>query len=701
VTRLIGISALQIGLALALFGVGLLVAGARRDRADLVRAGYSAVYTLFALVAIATGAMVFALLTHDFSISYVAQVGSRSTPVVFTVISLWGALEGSILFWGCLLALFSAIAVYMHRHDTGRSMPYSAATLLGIAVFFLVLLVGPANPFHPVFPVPADGPGPNPLLQNHILMAVHPPLLYIGYVGFSVPFAFAIGALLSGELSDDGWIRSARLWTIVAWAFLSAAIIAGMWWSYEVLGWGGYWAWDPVENASFMPWLTATAFLHSIMVQERRGMLKAWNVNLIVVTFVLTVLGTFLTRSGILSSVHAFTQGTIGYYFLAFIAIVLISSVALVAGKASALSSKGRLDAVASRETTFLLNNLLLSVLTFTVLLGTLFPLVAEAVRGIKVSVGAPFFNRMALPVMMALLFLLGVGPLLPWHRTTRAELVRRLRIPGSALLVTLVIGLAAGVHDVYALLAFAFGAFALTTVIREFWRGAESRMRTRGERVDVALARLVATNGHRYGGYVAHAGVVMAVVGIAASSAFKTEREVTLTPGQTVTVSGVTARLDTVWGRQETQRVTVGASVSLLRGSRVIGHLEPTQHFYQSSEEPVPTPAVRSSAARDVYVNLMAFKEDGSSATLRVLVEPLVVWIWLGGLVVCIGAAIALWPRRRRVADAVVAQATPVTIGSHGERKRKRSKKRRPVPAGAGASTAASTRALGGEVSS
>ena len=683
-TRLIAVSALQVALVIAFAGIALLVIGARRNRAQLVQAGYGAVYTLAGLVTVATGAMVIALLTHDFSISYVAQVGSRETPTIFTLISLWGALEGSILFWGFLLAVYAALAVYWHRGDPGRSMPYAAATLLGIAIFFLVLLVGPANPFHEVFPVPADGPGPNPLLQNHILMAVHPPLLYLGYVGFSVPFAFAVGALLSGELSDDRWIKSARLWTITAWAFLSAAIIAGMWWSYEVLGWGGYWAWDPVENASFMPWLTATAFLHSIMVQERRGMLKAWNVNLIVATFVLTVLGTFLTRSGILSSVHAFTQGTIGYYFLAFIAIVLIFSVALVAGNASGLSSKGHLDAVASRETTFLANNLLLSVLTFTVLLGTLFPLVAEAVRGIKVSVGAPFFNRMGLPLMVATLFLLGVGPLLPWHRTTRDELYHRIRIPAAVLVGVLVVAFIAGVRDVYALLAIAFGTFALSTVVREFWRGTTARMRNKGENTAVALRRLVSANRHRYGGYVSHAGLVIAVIGIAASSAFKTEREVTLTPGQSVTVAGYTARFDQVWGRQEPQRTTIGADVTLLRGQKVVGHLEPTQHFYQSSDEPVPTPSVRSSLAHDVYINLMAFQEDGSSATLKVLVEPMVIWIWLGGLVVCVGAGIAVWPRRRHAAHGAQVQAAPIAPRKH----RKRSRHRRPVSTGASAAS-------------
>jgi cytochrome c-type biogenesis protein CcmF len=686
VTRLIGASALQVALAIALLGIGLLLAGARRGRPDLVRAGYGALYTQFGLLTLATGAMVFALLTHDFSTSYVGQVGSRSTPAFFTLISLWGALEGSILFWGFLLALYSAAAMYLHRRAAGNMLPYAGATLLAISVFFLILLVGPANPFHAVFPIPADGPGPNPLLQNHPLMAVHPPLLYLGYVGFSVPFAFAVGALVSGEVSDDAWIRGARLWTIGAWALLSAAIMTGMWWSYEVLGWGGYWAWDPVENASFMPWLTATAFLHSIMVQERRGMLKAWNVNLIVATFVLTVLGTFLTRSGILSSVHAFTQGTIGFYFLGFIAVTLCASVALVAGKSQALASDGNLDAVASRETTFLINNLLLSVLTFTVLLGTLFPLVAEAVRGVKVSVGAPFFNRMTLPLMMALLFLLGVGPLLPWHRTTRQELVRRLQIPGAVLAITVLAAVAIGTRDIYALLAFGFGAFALATVVREFARGTQARMTSRGEPAHLALSRLVAGNGHRYGGYVAHAGIVAAVVGIAASTAFKVEREITLKPGETVTVAGVTARLDQIWGRQEPQRFSVGADVSLLVGSRVLAKLEPRQHFYQSSDQPVPTPAVRSTLGRDVYVNLMAFTNDGSSATLRVLVEPLVVWIWIGGLVVCFGALIALWPRRKRAGESASAEPAPIVLGSHGERSRKRSRKRsqkrRRVPA-------------------
>jgi cytochrome c-type biogenesis protein CcmF len=671
-TGLLGSSALQIALAISVLGAVTLSYGARARRPTVVQTGFAAVYAAFGMVAIATIAMLVALVSHDFSVSYVAQVGSRSTPLFFTVISLWGALEGSILFWAFLLFGFAALAVHLHRGDRSRTLPFAAATLLVIGVFFLVLLVGPANPFGVVSPVPQDGPGPNPLLQNHPLMAVHPPFLYLGYVGFAVPFAFAVGAMVSGEVREDKWIRHTRLWTIAAWVCLTWAIIAGMWWSYEVLGWGGYWAWDPVENASLMPWLTATAFLHSIMIQQRRTMLRVWNLNLVVATFVLTVLGTFLTRSGILSSVHAFTQGTIGYYFLGFIALTLIVSLALVAGTATDIRSKGRLDSIASRETAFLAVNLLFSVLTFTVLLGTLFPLVAEATRGVKVSVGAPFFNRMTLPAIVAMLFLLGVGPALPWRRGTVADLKWKLRTPLIAFAVVLVGAIVAGARDPYALLAFAFAGFAAVTNVQELWLGTGARVRAHGETVFVALRRLIASNPHRYGGYLAHLGVLAAAAGVAASSAFKTEREVTLTKGQTISVAGVVVRLDEVWGRQESQRFSVGADLSIVRGGSVQGHLEPRQHFYPSSEQPIPTPAVNSGPRRDVYVNLMAFANDGSSATIRVLVEPMVSWIWVGGAVICLGALIGLWPSRKRNAEPI-AQAKPVATPPVRRRKHRR----------------------------
>jgi cytochrome c-type biogenesis protein CcmF len=579
-------------------------------------------------------------------------VGSRSTPLFFTIISLWSALEGSILFWIWVLSLYAALVVWRNRDLPGRLIPYTGVTLLAICSFFLILLVGPANPFGLVSPVPADGPGPNPLLQNHVLMAVHPPLLYLGYVGMSVPFAYAIAALISGEAGKDTWLRLTRRWTLLAWGFLTAAIVAGMWWSYEVLGWGGYWAWDPVENASFLPWLTATAFLHSVMVQERRGMLRLWNVNLIVATFALTILGTFLTRSGVLSSVHAFTQGTIGYYFLAFIAIVLLVSVALVAGHSEPLRGRGRLDAPIARETVFLLNNLFLTAFTFTVLLGTLFPLVAEAVRGVKVSVGEPFFNRMTIPICVALLFLMGVGPALPWRRSDLAEARSKLVLPGAVALLAAVISLFF-TRNAYAVAAFAFAAFALTCNLREYWLGAAARRRAHGENPASAVIKLVAGNRRRYGGYIAHIGVVCLTVGIAASSAFRNERDMTLKPGQSATVAGFTVRLDSIWGTEEPHRAVIGTTVRLLRDGKEIDRLTPRMNFYTTQQQPVPTPAVRSRPWGDLYLNLMAFEQDGSSATLRAITEPLVPWIWFGGLVICLGALVAgSAPTRRRAVD-------------------------------------------------
>jgi cytochrome c-type biogenesis protein CcmF len=655
VTRILGLVSTYVALAIGVYGLVALVVGLTKQRAGWIASGLQAVYVNFALLTLSAGAMVYALVTHDFSVGYVAQVGSRSTPTLYTVISLWGALEGSILFWGWVLAMYAAIVVYTNRRRPGGLVPWSAVALLSVCIFFFILLVGPANPWHLVSPTPADGPGPNPLLQNHILMAVHPPLLYLGYVGMTVPFAFAVGALLSGEVHKDDWIRLTRRWTLSAWAFLSLAIIAGMWWSYEVLGWGGYWAWDPVENASFMPWLTSTAFLHSVMVQERRGMLKLWNVNLIVGTFLLTILGTFLTRSGVISSVHAFTTGTIGYYFLAFIAICLVASLILVAGNSRGLRSEGQLDAVASRETVFLFNNLLLTGFTLVVILGTLFPLVAEAFKGVKVTVGAPFFNKMSIPICVALLFLMGVGPSMPWKAATDAQVKKAFMLPAIVALVVATLTIGFGQRDVYTVLAFAFSAYALTCNLREYAVGVFARQKAHGESMPVALGRLVAGNQRRYGGYLAHMGVIMTAAAITASSSGKIEREGTLKPGQTMQVDGnLSVRLKSLWGKEEPQRQVVGADVEVLKNGEVIGVVDPRMNFYRSQDQPVPTPAVRSRPQGDIYMNLMAFEGDGSNATIKVILEPFVPWIWIGGLVIAFGAVVSAWPTARSSRRAV-----------------------------------------------
>jgi cytochrome c-type biogenesis protein CcmF len=663
VTGLIAHNALLVSLVTVALGAIIAPVAIRTGRRDWLQLTYGAVYTNFLLVTIATVAMIVALVTHDFSVSYVASVGSRSTPLLFTVISLWGALEGSILFWAWVLALYSAAVVWFHNRRPGNLVPYAAMTLLAVAGFFAVLLAGPADPFLPVSPVPADGPGPNPLLQNHVLMAVHPPLLYLGYVGMTVPFAFAVGAILSDEAAANDWAILSRRWMLASWAFLSAAIIAGMWWSYEVLGWGGYWAWDPVENASFLPWLTATAYLHSVMVQERRNMLRLWTLNLCVATFVLTILGTFLTRSGIISSVHAFTTGTIGYYFLAFIAIVLVAALVLVAGNSDRIRTKGNLGGAASRETVFLLNNLFLTAVMLTVLVGTLYPLVAEAIRGVKVSVGEPFFNRMAVPAMVALIFLMGVGPSLPWGSATWAEARKRLLPPTAGAVLLGAIAVLAGARGIYAILAFAFVGYAAVGNLREYWVGMRARHRAHGEGWATALLRLIGGNRRRYGGYVAHIGVLIVALGVTASSVFRSEREATLLPGETLTVAGQTVMLKNVWGREEPQRSVIGATLEVLGPDRaVIGTLQPRMNFYRASDQPVPTPDVRSGLKGDLYVNLTAFEQNGANATVKVIVEPLVPWIWFGGFVIVLGAVVGMFHRggrgATRPAPAVAAPA-------------------------------------------
>ena len=654
-------NALLVSVAVVALGVILTPVAIRTNRREWLQLVYGAVYTNFLLVTIATVAMVVALVTHDFSVSYVANVGSRSTPLLFTIISLWGALEGSILFWAWVLALYGAAMVWLHSRKPGNLIPYAAMTMLAVSAFFAILLVGPADPFLPVFPVPTDGPGPNTLLQNHILMAVHPPLLYLGYVGMTVPFAFAIGAIVSNEATSNDWAILSRRWMLASWAFLSAAIIAGMWWSYEVLGWGGYWAWDPVENASFLPWLTATAYLHSVMVQERRNMLRMWTLNLCVATFVLTILGTFLTRSGILSSVHAFTTGSIGYYFLGFIAVVLVATLVLVAGHSDRISTDGRLGGAASRETVFLLNNLFLTAIMLTVLVGTLYPLIAEALRGVKVSVGEPFFNKMTVPAMVALLFLMGVGPSLPWGSTTWEDARRRLTPPLIGAAIMALIAVLAGTRGVYALLAFTFVGYAAVGNLREYWIGMRARRRAHSESWPTAFARLVRGNRRRYGGYIAHIGILFVAIGVTASSTFRSEREATLLPGETMTVAGKTVRLKNVWGREEPQRSVIGATLDVLaKDGTVDGTLEPRMNFYRVSDQPVPTPDVRSSIKGDLYANLMAFEPNGANATVKLIVEPLVPWIWFGGLVIVIGAVIGMFhgPRRKAPAPSVRASA-------------------------------------------
>lgn len=658
-TGMIGYFALALALPVALYGAFISVLGARRDQWALVSSGRRSALSVFGLATLAVAAMEYALITHDFSVGYVAEVGSRSTPLHVTIISLWASLDGSILFWLWVLALYTGLCTWLYRNRHREEVPYVTATLLVISAFFLVLLLGPANPFSRVSPVPADGPGPNPLLQNHPLMALHPPAQYLGYVGFSVPYAFAVAALATGRV-DAWWVRAVRRWTLTAWIFLTLAIIAGGWWAYEVLGWGGYWAWDPVENAALMPWLVGTAFLHSVMVQERRDMLRGWNVALVVTTFALTILGTFLTRSGILGSVHAFSESPIGPLLLGFLALVLVFSTVLVLWRGTLLSTPGRLDKLISREAALLVADLVFIGLTFTIFLGTLFPLVVEAATGAKTSVGAPYFNRMTVPLFAGVIFLMGVGPALPWRRSGEAGLRRRFAAPAIAGAVVAVAALVLGERGFWPLLTYALAAFSGWVMAAEVVKGALVRVR-RGETPIGALSGLVAGNRRRYGGYVVHGGVLMAAVALAASWNHRVEQQATLKVGDALSVGGVFVTLDGLRAIDEPNRYAVAADVTIEKDGQVLDRRAPRLNYYATRQEPVPTPSVRSTVRGDVFLNLVSFEQDGSAATLKVVLMPLVVWLWLAGAVMALGTLVAMWPEGRRArAPAFVSSVLP-----------------------------------------
>ena len=644
----LGRFSLWLALALAVYGVCVSILGIRRHRPALIESAEGAVVSIFGLSTFAVLLMEAGLIGHDFSLEYVARNASLDTPLLYTIIALWGALEGSILLWIWLLALMSVLAVMIERKRQRELIPYVTTVLLCISAFFLFLAAFPASPFTTISPVPPDGRGPNPLLQNHPLMAVHPPGLYAGYVGWSIPYAFGMAALITGRLGET-WIRTIRRWSLAAWGFLTVGIIVGGRWSYEVLGWGGYWAWDPVENASLLPWLTGTAFLHTIMIQERRKMLKFWNVALVIITFALTIFGTFLTRSGILSSVHAFSNSAVGPLFLAFIGVILLTSFSLLVYRSDKLQAEGDLDSLVSRESAFLVNNLLLLGFAFAVLLGTLFPLLSEAVRGVKVSVGEPFFNTVNVPIGLGLVFLMAIGPLIAWRHASLESLRRT--FAGPLYLAVLGTGICwfFGVRGLYPLLAFALSLFTVMTVFREFAVGVLTRRRNTGEGYLTALSKLTSRGRRRYGGLIVHLGVAFLVIGITASSFFKLEQEITLKKGESIHIGRYQVRFDELSAWQEPHRFVVQGNFTIFNADQKVAEMRPAKRFYPSEQQPIGTVDVRSTLREDLYLVLSSFTQDGASATVKALVRPLVMWIWAGGWVMALGSLIAIWPDRRR----------------------------------------------------
>jgi cytochrome c-type biogenesis protein CcmF len=632
-------------LVLALYALVASWLGARTRRPELVTSAARAVWMTAALEALAAGVLATALLRRDYSFAYVVRQTSDAQATWYNLASFWGGMEGSLLLWALILSGYSLAVIRSLALERPRLLPGVVAVCAAVSAFFLFMLTRVASPFVAVPFPPADGRGMNPLLLNP-WMAIHPPTLYLGFVGMTVPFALVVAALADGAVEEAG-VLFARRWMLWAWYCLTMGLIFGAKWSYVVLGWGGYWAWDPVENAALMPWLVATAFLHSVMIQERRAMLGRWTVLLVILAFGLSIFGTFLTRSGVLSSIHSFTQSPLGAYFLGFLALAMLAAFGLVAWRWEALRTPSQLDAVVSRESAFLVNNVVFLTTAFAVFLGTVFPVVSEVLTGRRVNVGPPFFDHIISPLALLLLLLMGVGPLLAWRRASLASLRSSLHVP-AAVGVLLGLGLlAAGMRAPGAVLAFALCGFVCGTIVLEFVRGIHVQQAHRAGGVAAALWTLVAGNRRRYGGYVVHLGILLIFAGITGSSVFSTQRVATLRPGDAAQVGPYRVRFD---GLSQTTRhgaLIVTAHLRALAGAHDLGPLDASRSLFLRSSDSTTDVALRSTAANDLYVILAGWTGEGE-ATLRLLVNPLVMWIWAGGVVLTAGAVIAMLPERR-----------------------------------------------------
>ena len=629
----IGRGAVLLGLLACLSGIAITVAGIRRGDQRALRSTARYAYLTFGAALVAFVIMERALITRDFSLAYVQQVGSRDTPAMYNVTALWSALEGSILLWILVLTGFIAAVARKFRARVGDDLlAWAMVILFTVGLFFFALAFGPAHPFAVGAAGVTDGPGPNPLLQNHILVVFHPPILYIGYVGFTIPFAFALAALITGRLGE-GWLLETRRWTLYAWGFLTIGIILGSWWSYEVLGWSGVWAWDPVENASFLPWLTGTAYLHSVLVQERRGMLRVWNLSLVIATFSLTILGTFLTRSGVINSVHAFSEGSVGPWLLAFFGVIVVVSVILIGWRGELLRSPGSIDSPVSREGAFLANNIVFSLFAFVVLLGTVFPLVVEAFDNRRIVVGEPFFNQMTKPIGLTLLFLMAVAPVLPWRKASGEVLRDRLFWPAWMGVGALAVSIALGAGGWAPLLTFALGGFAGGAALRQIVLAT----RRQGWRGFVGRAN---------GGMIVHLGVILIAVALASSGSFTRSQEFVMDTGETVSFAGHTFTFEGLSMRSDSVKSSVVAAVRI-DGNQVY---EPMRSKYLKQGMDIGTPSVKTGLRHDVYLTLEGnVRPDDRQARIKIFIKPLILWLWVGGGVLALGTVLAAFPGKRR----------------------------------------------------
>ncbi|HEU5491132.1 MAG TPA: heme lyase CcmF/NrfE family subunit [Gaiellaceae bacterium] len=643
----LGRAALLVTLGLSVYALVAGAMAAHLGRRRLARSAQNALVASFATTAVAAAVLLAALLRNDFSFTYVARTTSEALPTAYTISAFWGGQEGSLLLWLLVLTGFGAAAVSLNRRWARDLIVWVVPVFAGVATFFAFLVVVVASPFA-TQAAPADGAGMTPSLQNPYMLA-HPPLLYLGYVGLTVPFAFAMGALLSGKL-DERWLIATRRWTLFAWAALGIGQLLGSHWAYVEVGWGGYYAWDPVENAALMPWLAATAFLHSVMIQERRGMLKVWNVLLVILAFSLSLFGTFLTRSGVVNSIHSFTQSSIGPWFLAFIVVVVAVSLGLLFWRLPQLRSPTKLESPVSREAAFLYNNLLLLALCLAILWGVVYPMLSEVVRGEAVVLGRSYYDFFLRAFGLPLLLLMGIGPLIAWRRASLKSLATTFRWPTGVAAVTGIVLLLLGAgSSVPGLVAYTFSAFVLATIAMEFARGTRARKALGASSWPAAFASLISRNRRRYGGYVVHAAIVMLAIGVVGSSAFDRVAEAKLARGDSMTIGDYTLRYRSLDERATANATEIRATLDLRRGDRDLGTLQAGKNAYTIEDQISNEVGIRSDrlTGEDLFVIAEQINRDGS-VQFRVFVKPLVNLIWLAGLVFLVGSLVTLWPDRR-----------------------------------------------------
>lgn len=648
----IGYFSLLSALVIAAYAAGMSLYGKLTDRKAIIASAERAAMVVGGLLTLSSASLIYAFLNHDFSLEYVWAYSDRTLDTIYLISGYWAGNQGSMLMWATFLGVFLGMVVWQNRHKNRDTMPWVTTILSTYLTLFIFLILWKANPFASIAGgvVPPDGRGLNPMLHNPG-MYLHPPTTYLGYVGFAIPFAFAMAALITGRLSDM-WIRTTRRWTLFAWFFLTVGNLVGAWWAYYTLGWGGYWGWDPVENASFMPWLIGTAYLHSVMIQEKKGMLKVWNMALVVLTFAMTIMGTLITRSGIINSVHTFSNSGLGPYLFVLFLLTIGFGFGLLIYRLPMLKSENELDSIVSRESTFLFNNLLLLGIAFTTLWGTIYPFISEAVRGVKVTVGAPFYDQVSAPLGIALLFLMGLCPLIAWRRASLDNLQRNFLIPLAISFAGAVALVALGIRrPIGAVITITLIIFVLSTIVMEFYRGTAARHRMTGEGLLNAFTNLIWKNKRRYGGYIIHIGVAFIFIAFVGGP-FKQQVEETLRPGESLTVGNYRVVFDRMYQYPQPKMLTVAANMTIYDKSsgRRLGAVTPRKEFFEDSGgggtgQPWTRVAVRSSTKEDLYFIFSPDEKGKDVAGFKVVINPLMRWMWIAGFVIAFGTIIVVWP--------------------------------------------------------